>query len=194
MKTVIPLRWQISQATNSNKTKALSGQALQPARPRDDRAPRAGGPKSGRMKTIAWGILVAALACGSGCARPDWIEQTLVTVDVTGTWQGTVGGTVCSGGGSYEITLSQLGPKLNGFVRREECLAGPARVGEYSGSIVGTVAGDVFSFSQTNGSLKGEMTVSEDEMTGVVFGHSFSARPITLRRVDSPARPKAQEP
>jgi hypothetical protein len=33
------------------------------------------------MKTIAWGMLVAALACGSGCARPDWIEQTLVTVD-----------------------------------------------------------------------------------------------------------------
>ena len=29
-----------------------------------------------------------ALACGSGCARPDWIEQTLVTVDVTGTLAG----------------------------------------------------------------------------------------------------------
>ena len=44
------------------------------------------------MKTIAWGILVAALACVSGCARPDWIEQTLVTVDVTGTWEGFVAG------------------------------------------------------------------------------------------------------
>ena len=40
------------------------------------------------MRTIAWAILVAALAGGSGCARPDWIEQTLVTVDVTGTWRG----------------------------------------------------------------------------------------------------------
>lgn len=28
------------------------------------------------MKTIAYGILVAALACSFGCARPDWIEQT----------------------------------------------------------------------------------------------------------------------
>jgi len=29
-------------------------------------------------------MLVAALvACGSGCAKPDWIQDTLVTVDVT---------------------------------------------------------------------------------------------------------------
>src|SRR5262245_25332992 len=32
-------------------------------------------------------VLVAAvLACSSGRAKPDWIRQTLVTVDVTGTW------------------------------------------------------------------------------------------------------------
>jgi len=32
-------------------------------------------------------VLVAAvLACSSGRAKPDWIQQTLVTVDVTGTW------------------------------------------------------------------------------------------------------------
>ena len=43
------------------------------------------------MNTIARVILVAVLAFGSGCAKPDWIEQTLVTVDVTGTWQSTEG-------------------------------------------------------------------------------------------------------
>ena len=43
------------------------------------------------MNTIARMILVAVLAFGSGCAKPDWIEQTLVTVDVTGRWQGSTG-------------------------------------------------------------------------------------------------------
>ena len=141
------------------------------------------------MKTIAWGILAAALACGAGCARPDWIEQTLVTVDVTGTWQGSTRGSGFLGVGPYELTLEQRGPKVKGSVRGSGSIA----PGEYSGPIDGTVAGDAFSFRQTTGSLKGEMTVSGDEMTGVVFGHSFSARPITLRRVDSSARPSLQE-
>ena len=35
-------------------------------------------------------MLVVGLAL-AGCARPDWIEQTLVTVDVTGTWVGSMG-------------------------------------------------------------------------------------------------------
>jgi hypothetical protein len=42
------------------------------------------------MRTIAWILMAAALAIGSGCATPpDWIERTLVTVDVTGSWYGT---------------------------------------------------------------------------------------------------------
>ena len=32
-------------------------------------------------------VLVVALVLGSSCAKPDWIEQTLVTADVTGTWR-----------------------------------------------------------------------------------------------------------
>jgi hypothetical protein len=31
------------------------------------------------------------LVLGSGCAKPDWIQSTLVTVDVTGTWLGVRG-------------------------------------------------------------------------------------------------------
>lgn len=32
---------------------------------------------------------LAALMCVSGCTTPpDWIERTLVTVDVTGQWHG----------------------------------------------------------------------------------------------------------
>jgi len=41
------------------------------------------------VRAIARMILVAALVCGSGCARSDWIDRTLVTVDVTGTWEGS---------------------------------------------------------------------------------------------------------
>jgi len=42
-------------------------------------------------------ILVSiVLLCEAGCARSDWIEQTLVTVDVpgrlTGNWSGSLGG------------------------------------------------------------------------------------------------------
>ena len=32
-------------------------------------------------------ILMVSLVVSVGCAKPDWIEQTLVTVDVTGTWR-----------------------------------------------------------------------------------------------------------
>jgi len=140
---------------------------------------------SGGMKTIVWGILVAALACGSGCARPDWIEQTLVTVDVTGTWQGGVGGTGGAGGASYEFFLEQQGPKVKGSVRAYGATLMPG--GSLSGPIEGTVAGDVFSFRQTNGALTGETTVSVFDMTGQV---SFQgADRISLRRVNSPSRP-----
>jgi hypothetical protein len=44
------------------------------------------------MKTIAGVLIVAAVVLGSGCARSDWIERTLVTADVTGTWSGSTGG------------------------------------------------------------------------------------------------------
>ena len=46
------------------------------------------------------GLLV--LGC-AGCAKPDWIESTLVTVDVTGDWVGTWTST---GGGVATLYLS----------------------------------------------------------------------------------------
>jgi hypothetical protein len=42
-------------------------------------------PRYGHMKTIVGMLIGATLAVGSGCARSDWIDRTLVTVDVTGT-------------------------------------------------------------------------------------------------------------
>ena len=135
------------------------------------------------MKTIVRAILVAALACGSGCARPDWIEQTLVTVDVTGTWRNAQGG-------SIEFALEQQGPTAKGYFR--PLGPGLAVFPWFEGPIDGTVAGDVFRFRLTNGTAVGEMTVSGDEMKGHVS--MGSPLPISLRRVDSPARPRPQQP
>jgi len=127
------------------------------------------------MKTIARLILVAALASGSGCARPgpDWIEQTLVTADVTGTWRGEVG--------FLDLALAQEGPNVTGSMF--------LRVTNIRGTVAGTVNGDVFRFKQTGGvdiGYGGELTVSGDEMTGNVRSSSGRPVPVLLRRVTSP--------
>ncbi len=133
------------------------------------------------MKTVTRVILVAALACGSGCAKPDWIEQTLVTVDVTGTWQGSTSGA----GGSFELVLEQQGAKVTGTIVQRGFTGGNS-----TGPLDGTVAGDVFTFKATAGRAKGEVTVSGDEMTGMVY--SPAPGQITLRRVSSSSRPTTQ--
>jgi hypothetical protein len=40
------------------------------------------------MKITAELLIAAALVFASGCTKTDWIDRTLVTVDVTGTWCG----------------------------------------------------------------------------------------------------------
>jgi hypothetical protein len=48
------------------------------------------------LKSTTRLFLVATLAFGFGCARTDWIDRTLVTVDVTGIWSGSI---IAAGGG-----------------------------------------------------------------------------------------------
>ena len=62
--------------------------------------------------------------------------------------------------------------------------------GNRTGQINGTVAGDVFTFKETNGRVTGETTVSGDEMTGMV--RAPAPAQITLRRVNSSAPPRSQ--
>jgi hypothetical protein len=125
---------------------------------------------------------LTALMCGSGCARSDWIDRTLVTVDVTGTWYGR-GQAKTAGGGNamMSLELRQEGAIARGSMITTGFLA--VSIG-LSGPVEGSLAGDVFSFKQTNGPLTGEFTVSGDEMTGRVLGGSPVA--ITLRRVGRP--------
>jgi hypothetical protein len=40
------------------------------------------------MKFTAPLLIAATLVFGSGCAKTDWIDRTLVTVDIAGSWFG----------------------------------------------------------------------------------------------------------
>ena len=124
-------------------------------------------------------LTLAILALVVGCARPDWIQQTLVTVDVTGVWVGTTG---AAEGTSVQLELEQQGAKVKGMLRAAGA-ATPGPWGRTSGPIDGSVAGDAFSFRQTNSLLTGELTVAGDEMTGSVKTNNIF--PISLHRTSS---------
>jgi hypothetical protein len=125
-------------------------------------------------------MLLGAVAL-SGCTKPDWIQQTLVTVDVTGVWVGR--------GGNATLTLEQQGPKVTGSVN---ALAG--YLGRLSGKIEGSVTGDVLQFKQTSGTdprIEGELSVSGDEMTGRWMVGNFRSTAL-FQRVSSSPRPASQ--
>ena len=131
--------------------------------------------------------LLALLIVVSGCARSDWIERTLVTVDVTGAWEGAP----ASGGhGVFYLSLEQQGSQVKGRIRHVGAGSACASV---VGPLEGTVAGDVFSFKQTNASISGEMTVSGDEMSGGGSGPCGRFR-LVLRRVNASSSPASPKP
>jgi hypothetical protein len=100
------------------------------------------------MRTIAGLLLATLLAVSAGCAQKDWIDRTLVTVDVTGTWYGhSTGGTQVAP--EFFLELKQEGSKVTGSMRTS-----PASLAT-SGPIDGTVAGDEFTFTRQNGNLGG---------------------------------------
>jgi hypothetical protein len=138
------------------------------------------------MNTIGRVMLVAVLTLGSGCAKPDWIQQTLVTVDVTGVWVGSMG----RGNAITEVRfeLEQHGPNVKGYFL--PLLTSTSAFSYFKGPIDGSVSGDVFSFRVTNGTIVGEMKVSGDEMNGSVT--ISGAGPLFLRRVDSSPPPRSQ--
>ena len=116
---------------------------------------------SARMKSATWLLLATVLAVGFGCARPDWIEQTLVTVDVSGVWKGSISKSPGSAG--IEFTLQQSGSKVSGQLKIPV-------VQHQGGPIEGTVSGDIFRFRSDRGQMAGELQVNGDEMTGSVLG------------------------
>ena len=133
------------------------------------------------MRIVARLLLATALAFGAGCARTDWIDRTLVTVDVTGSWAG-------EGASARDVVLEleQKGSTVKGFTRGYS--RGVGCQGTDVGPIEGTVAGDVFRFRDSRGCIEGELTVSGDEMDGKASTFAGS-RPFSLRRVDPSSRP-----
>jgi hypothetical protein len=124
-------------------------------------------------------MLVASLLLAVSCARTDWIDRTLVTVDVTGTWYGKSEGAQFGRPGDFLLDLKQEGSTVTGFLRSGTS-QGTSQTGTLSGPINGTVAGDVFRFRNPRGTVEGQLTVSGDEMTGLLS--LTGTRPITLRR------------
>jgi hypothetical protein len=130
-------------------------------------------------------LIAATLIFAAGCAKQDWIDRTLVTVDVTGTWSGSIGGR-----NGIDLELEQQGSTVKGLVRFPE--APGTSTGIYRpGPIEGTLAGDVFRFRDSRGNLEGEVTVSGDEMNGLIS--FYGQKSLSLRRVD-PSSPPASPP
>jgi hypothetical protein len=127
------------------------------------------------MKAIAGMLIAAMLVVGFGCAKTDWIDRTLVTVDGAGTWRNV-------GSGSYRFELKQNGPNVSGFLQT----SGGTTL---SGPIEGSVAGDTLRFKLANASVEGEMRVTGDEMAGRIQGLPGTNTQFTLRRVDSSSPP-----
>jgi hypothetical protein len=130
------------------------------------------------------------LAVGSGWAKTDWIDRTLVTMDVTGTWYGSPEAAGFGRPGDFLLELKQEGSAAKGFLRSGTS-QGTSGTGSLAGPITGTVAGGVFRFRNARGTAEGELTVSGDEMNGVA--PISGTRPISLPRVD-PSSPPASPP
>jgi hypothetical protein len=143
------------------------------------------------LNTIAGLLVLVGLTFGVGCAKSDWIERTLVTVDVTGTWSGRVAagpGALGGPSGTLWFDLKQKGATVKGLLQYEG--GGGMGLPANSAPIDGTVTGDVFRFKlETAGrSAQGELTVTGDEMSGQVW-LAGGLRPISLQRADPSTRP-----
>jgi hypothetical protein len=130
----------------------------------------------------SWVAIAVAFVFASGCVKQqDWIDRTLVTVDVTGVWEGTFTGT--GGSGDVRFVLQQQGPKVKGEMKippvvstvptappgvRPTPGASTARIEAEAGlRIEGTVSGDTFTFQFLTGPQgHGEFQVNGDEMSG----------------------------
>src|SRR5215467_8140918 len=129
-------------------------------------------------------LLGIALVFLMGCAQKDWIDRTLVTENVTGSWTGSLGV-----GGCYRdvrLDLQQDGTKVTGVATIS--LSGAPF------PIQGGMAGDVFTFkSSPRGASSAELTVSGDDMSGQILWWCGNNR-MSLHRVDSASRTEASPP
>ena len=126
------------------------------------------------VRSVRAAALAGILLVIGGCAaKKDWIEATLVTTDVTGTWRGRPM--------NLGLVLQQQGPKVTGTMI----------FGSGSWPIEGTVEGDVFRFAGKFVQVRGEATVAGDEMTGtttMALAAAGAAKRSEERRVGKECR------
>ena len=125
----------------------------------------------------AWTMIPVAFVLVCGCAQKDWIDRTLVTVDVTGVWEGTQDFGP-GGGGTRDIVivLEQHGAKVTGEIRNSATALGVGAPPDTP--VEGTVNGDTLSLSGQRVSVV--LRVNGDEMAGSGGGNrSFR---VSLRR------------
>jgi hypothetical protein len=129
-------------------------------------------------------LIVLALS-SLGCARGDWISETLTLVDVTGTWEGPFRFQMGSVERTTRWVLQQKGAKVRGEVQRLD--------GTPLGPVEGLVNGEVFSWTLTGPigpvpgrSFHGEAPVNGDELNGRAHGTGCPCT-FVLHRVGSGA-------
>src|SRR4030095_8085310 len=161
-------KWPVKSRSRVGLAKSLSDAPIHPL-------PRVRRLGDGMRASVGM-LLATILVVGSGCAKQDWIDRTLVTVDVTGTWSGTMM-TAGSGGagGARDVVfeLEQKGSMVKGTMR-------VTSRGQAADTREGTVAGDVFRFKDPRATWEGELTISGEEMAGRVMTGSLSGQ-LTLR-------------
>jgi len=111
---------------------------------------------AGRL--IAWAVAGLIVSASLGCARPDWIQSTLVTVDVSGEWQGNITRPAGAyGPGLIYLSLRQSGPKVTGTFSLGVNKDVP---------LEGTLSGDVLRIQGRGGAVTAELQVNGDDMSG----------------------------
>jgi len=132
-----------------------------------------------------WAFVALALLFASGCAQKDWIDRTLVTENVSGSWQGVMGGLPVGGSAQVWLTLKQEGNKVSGEFRTVPRLASWFTA---EGALEGTMAGDVLRLNDTRKTLTGELTVSGDEMRGQLGRYPATFHTVESSSASSPPR------
>ena len=131
--------------------------------------------RSAKVRTFTRALLVLAIASTIACARKDWIDRTLVTENVSGSWYGAMVGLTAGGREDIRLTLKQEGGKVTGEFRTSGRLASWITS---EGALEGTVSGDVFKFVDARRTLTGELTISGDEMHGVIGRYRADVRRV----------------
>ena len=132
------------------------------------------------MQTMVRIVVATTLVLdGCGCAKTDWIDRTLVTVDVTGTWSGTMMAAGSGGAGGVRDVVFELAQK--GLTVKGTMRVTPR--GQAPDTLEGTVAGDVFRFKDPRATWEGELTISGEEMAAppdTAFRAQYGGRPVPV--------------